>query len=504
MAEIQEYTPQVSTAESIGSVNQNIELAGAEGMALENAGNSITEGSLYVQRRAAQRESAQVYAHMMDLNADMQDRIQKGVQDGSLATQGAQDQLLSDYDNQNEKVRDQLTTPQAQNYFDRLQSRFRGHIMHSMSMGAGQVAGAEAQGLYLQGTNSAANAIHNDPSSFQTHIEALQELEDQSIATGMKAKDAAKLRETTAANYATAAVQGWADSGPKGPDMARQALKSGMFDNFLSQKQQESLRSYIDDRENKNQVSRSQELRNIEDAQKIKAIQWGKKAFDPWVSNSLTPDDVANAVRDGHLDAMEGKMWVNMIAERQKQMESDPLTFLGITRRTVDPNHPNPVSSVNDIAPHIGHGLDEKDAKAIHTLIPQNDQEAANQQSENMLIDRAKKAIQFQNNMNQQPDGLGNARAAQFVKDYAAAKDRARANGTTDDLTNPNSKNYFGSNIINYITPPEEQLNHQAQDRTNKALGLPHDADPNSKPKTKNTIRPGESPAAYLKRIGMN
>lgn len=511
MAEIQEYLPQVQAPEGVGSVSQNIELSGAVGKGIEQLGADINQGSMLLQRRNAQRESAQVYAHISDLSNDFTQKIQGAIQDGSLN----QESMLQNFDDANQKMSESLETPQAQNYLTRLQTRFRGHLMKTMASGSAQIAKNEAIGGMLDARSKAGNAILQDPSSFQDQYEAGIEDVDQRIKTGgLPASMRDKAIRELGSDFATQAIRGWANLDTK---TARQLLngdkQSGKKpldyiegdDPILTPDKRQQLNLEIDRVDRNNEVEDSRQTKAINDAQKKNAEKWSADHFQPWQDNQLSTKDVTSAVQKGALNAEQGEKWIRLINERQKEDSRPNFTLYNtLATRIADPTSDTPIKSVDDIMNYVGHGINPTQVSSLVKLLKTTPEESAAAQGEKALFDSAKKTIRFKNMMTQQYDVLGEQKLAQFHADFAQAKDKLKSSGgAISELTNPNSKNYFGNNLDRYQTSMQDQLTHQSMDRSNKALGLRSDGN-NEAPGNidKKARKQSESAADYLKRIG--
>lgn len=509
MPEIQEYTPQVAVPEAVGAVSQNLEMAGAVGKSLERLGGSIAEGSMGIQRRNAQEETSQVYSHITDLSSDLSSQVQQGIQDGSLD----QEQVLKQFDDANEKLSGNLDTPQAQNYLNRLQSRFRGHLMRTMSVGMAQIAKSQTIGEMVNARNKSGNAIFQDPSSFQDYYEAGVEDLDQRIQTGgLPESMRGKATQEMGADFATQAVRGWANLDT---DKARALLNGDptknekpAFDDFLSPDKKFQLNKEIDQRERQDDIEDQRQQRALKDAQKLGSEKWSSDNFSKWMNNSLSPKDVTKAVQSGTLTAEQGEKWVHLIGERQKEVQKpDHALYNSLAQRiamgVTDPTNPNAIHKMEDLFPFVGKGLNPPQLSSLNKLFAQTPEEKAANQGEKAIFDSAKKTIRFKNMMTGQYDLLGEQKLAQFTSDFAEAKQKMRdSGGNVSDLTNPNSKDYFGNNLSKYQTSMDQQLSHMSQDRTNKALGLSHDSNEAPAVLDKKVRQPNESAADYLKRVG--
>lgn len=506
MPEIQEYLPQSSVPEGIGGVSQNIEMAGAVGRSLEKFGSDVSEGSMFIHRRQAQQESAQVYSHIADLSSGLSDEVQNGIQNGTLN----QEEILKKYDDANEKVQNNLSTSEAQNYLTRLQSRFRGHLMRTMSVGMAQIAKNQAVGGMIDARNKSGNAIFQDPTSFQDYYEAGVEDLDQRIQTGgLPESMRAKATQEMGRDFAKQAIRGWANLDT---DKARELLNGdktkGLDPKFdetkvgdqtyqlLSPDEKFQLNKEIDQRERQNVIEDQRTEKAIKDEQKANSEKWSSDNFSKWVNNGLSTRDVSGAVRDGTLTAEQGEKWVRLIGERQKDVQRpDHALYNSLANRIADPSNPSAINKIEDIMPYVGKGITPQQFNSLNKLFAQTPEEKASSQGEKALFDSAKKTIRFKNMMTQQFDVMGEQKLAQFTADFAAAKQKIRdGGGNVSDLSNPNSKDYFGNSLTKYTTSLQDQMSHLSQDRTDKALGLkPSNSNPEPTP-VPDALPPNASP----------
>lgn len=497
MPEIQEYSPQVAVPEGIGSVSQNIEMAGAVGKSLEKFGSDVAEGSMQIQRRNAQEETSQVYSHITDLSANLNQEVQQGIQDGTLN----QEDVLQKFDDQNEKLQGNLSTPQAQNYLNRLQSRFRGHLMRTMAVGQAQIAKNAAIGGLIDARNKSGNAIFQDPSSFQDYYEAGVEDLDQRIQNGgLPESMRTKAQQEMGQDFATQAVRGWANLDT---DKARELLNGDptkdqkpAFDDFISPDKKFQLNKEIDARDRANEVEGNRATRLVEKEQKAKQEAWYANNFKAFSTGALSTHKIQDAVRNKDISPELGAHLINAqreANERGDQFKSDVHVYKDLVRRISDINAPDAITSKEELLPYVAKGkiapMGSMGLGSLDALIDKTPDGQAMRQGQKALFDGARKAIMYDNGMG----GTGTVGWNKFVSDFSEAKSHLPQGAKPSDLVDPKSPLYFGNKINQYATPLSERYKIHAEERTDKALGLkPTGSNPEPTP-APNARKPGES-----------
>lgn len=502
MANIEEYLPQVSTPEPVGGVSPNIELAGAMGRAVSHLGENISQVGQTIRERSAQQETADVYADFANQRQYWTSRVQQETQDGSLDV----DKISQDYDDQTSDLSQNLSTPQGRNYFERQQARLKGQVLHMATSGAATVAANESAGSWQKAIDTNSAVVQQDPSQLQDLVHQGIETVDSLIQTGgMPEKMRDKAVAQMQSQYTESAIIGQAQNGTKeGPSIAAAMLKDPAFAGALNVQQRDMLDGRIKAAARDHDVEQERTTKAVNDAQTKAAEAWGQDALPKLTQNALSTKDVLGAVQNGTLKWEQGERWINMIKEGTKQeVATDPRTKNALIQRIVNPDSQNPIDATEDLMPYVGKGISVQDFNQLNSLMNKTPEQQQLHQGEKSLFDSARKTIRFKNMMTGQYDLLGEQKLSQFMADYTDAKKAVGTQGgNASDLVNPNSPLYFGKRLENYQTSMEDQLNHQAEDRSNKALGLrPTGNNPNPTP-VKGARKPNESASDYLKRIG--
>lgn len=498
MPQIQEYLPQTQAQEPVGGVSPNVEMAGAVGRGIQNLGQDVMDAGALIHRRAVQKENATTFEKMADARADWTDRVQSGIQDGSLDV----DKMQESFDDETQNIGDNVETSEGQNYFTRQQARLRGNLLTMANKGMAQIAGRQAKAQLQQGTDQLGMATRRDPGGWQDSMDSVSETVDQFIKDGglpeaMRPQAEKELGSTIAQN----AIRGFADSDPA---LAKKELNSGRYDDYLSPEQYKQMNGEVDTAAKAKEVEDRRTDRSIKDSQKAASEAFGQQAVGKLTTGSLTTKDVLNSQ---DLDWKSKQYWIHAIDSRNKEQiqKSDPRTFIDLANRITGTNPNNPIESTEDLLPYMGKGLNADGLNKLVGLINKAHPEIA--QGDKQVMKTLQSTIRFKNPMTNQWDLAGEQKLSQAMHDYSDAKKNVKSQGgTLHDLVDPSSKFYFASdqNMAKYQTSIQDQLSHFGQDRTDKALGLPRDGhdNANSTP-PKNVRQPNESAADFLKRKGL-
>ncbi len=497
--QIQEYLPEVEAQGPVGGVSPNVELAGAAGRGLEQLGSAIGESADLIHRRNAQAETADVYSAFAEKRAQYTDQIQQQVNDGSLNVEKFKEQ----YDQDTQNIADKIDTPEGKNFFNRQQARLKGHLLQMASRGQAMVAQKQTVGAWQDGVTANSNAVEKDPNSFadtyHAGLEAIDELiKNQGLPESMR-DHAVK---AMGVEYSKAAIRGYAQNGDTGPAQARHMMTEGAFDDFLDSDHKRQMSMEIDHYERANEAEDARQVRAQEKAQQLGSEKWVSDRFEKLESGALSTRDISNAVRTGQLKWETGERLINIVDKASRDdLRSDPVVKQDLIQRIADPNSTNPISSLEEILPHVGKGISITDFKQMSSLIDMTPEGSALKMGTKTLFDSAK-SIRFKDDLAGGYSDLGNKKFAQFQMDFIAEKNKIKkAGGNVGDLVNPESPLYFGNRIPNYQTPLGERYQQNTNNQVKQALGVtPTANNPNPTP-LKEAAKPGEDPDAYLVRI---
>jgi hypothetical protein len=219
--------------------------------------------------------------------------------------------------------------------------------------------------------------------------------------------------------------------------------------------------------------------------------------------NAMSEGDLPSQVRSmldqlpvSHQASIDSKLEHNQrLAERGETMRSDPRVFNSAEARlTLPAGDPNRLSTVSDLIPLIGHGLNDQGFERlarVQAIIndPNKPAEAAFQKEVNEVKKTAAKMLSGSQVGNDNPDIAAEAayRFGTDVEGKIAAAQAAKK--PTDSLFDPKSNDYVldPSRVARFM-PNENEVAKYKADLLKPPANAPQH-------------RPGESPADFLKRV---
>ena len=501
MAQIQEYLPEVEAQGPVGGVSPNIELASATGRGIEHLGEQLEEGADLLHRRAAQQETADVYSTFADKRAQYLNQIQQQTQDGTLNVDNIKQQYEDDISN----IGQNLDTPEGRNFFERQQSRLKATVLQTAAKNQAVLARNQTISSWKDGVSQSSTAIYNDPSQYKDTYDAGVETVDEMIKNqGLPEKMRDQAVQQMGVEYAKAAVTGTAKTDP---DLAKKLLDNGEFDQHLNAQQKEQMYKAVEQQSRANDIEKSRAQKAVDDAKAAVTDKWFNDNYQKMEEGTLSTKDIMAAQKAGTLDWQDANRALKLVDESAKrEFKTDPRLKNAIANRITNLDSPNAITDDQSIDQYVGKGLSISDANQLRTLLNRTPEQKAQVSGEKALFKSIDSTVRFKNMMTNQYDVAGEKKAAQAKFDYIQAKkDIQTHGGNPADLVNPNSPLYFGNRIQDYQTSPQDALTHQAQDRTNKALGVPSDEHQNPTP-AKDAKKPEESGIdgmlKYKKRLG--
>jgi hypothetical protein len=254
---------------------------------------------------------------------------------------------------------------------------------------------------------------------------------------------------------------GKVDPNADGLNNARKMLDNGAFDQYMDSDTKKSLYQEIRQNQVAAQTAGVQALNQKQMANDAAGESFKVNSYEKLQSNSLSPDDVTKAARQGIISSDEQLKMYHLIDQAGKdEMKTDPQLYNSLTSRIFSAdNDPQHISDPMQFAYMVKYGLlsvpDFKKLSDAIGLVPQNRVNAFN---EGQLLSNAKTMIGRNGS-----DPAADYKLMQFTNEVQLAKqDAVKNQRPIGPLFDPQSPQYLGNQIQKYISTPQQILQQQA------------------------------------------
>ncbi len=504
MPVIREYKQQTSAPGPVQQMPYNAaQFGGATGEALQHAGNAVQGVAEVVAKRLDQENTRDITAKVTKAHADLAIDLQNTIRTADPGDK----QAFADYnkrvDDTLSKVGEDANTEGARAFFGEASARIKGQLAETSAHGQAELAGEKAVNDYTSTLNNISSAAAADPSSQSLQFEMHSKAIDNLVANGqLPTAEAMKLKSRGEKEIAKATIQGWANLNP---DYAKKKLASGEFDSQLGAEGKIQLQGEID------QAVRAKQI----DAERMR-VEQERVVKKQQVS---TQNDFLQAMNDGKLTAKDILMsnleptgggskeqFLNMLEKNnssEKMLQTDGPTMINLYSRIHLPDgDPKKLTDENDLNPYFGHGLSYASLNQLREEMQGKQTEAGKYEAElkKQVIEVARGKLTKTNPMIGFRDPEGDENMSKWMSGFFQDYKERRAKGdSARELLDPSSPKYLGSSM-NQFQRTGPQIMRSLVQRTKaepSSIGIQGaEAAPAAKPR-----QPGESPAAYLKRI---
>lgn len=482
MPEIKDYAPQVEAQGPIGGTSPNLEAVTAKGRGIERLGNAVEQGSDLILRAQTQEEVSNINAGFAQARADWTLKLKSRLADGSLDV----DKFKQEFDDYTSKMGDDISTPGGKNYFNKQQGRLSASLTTSAAMGQAAIKGRQQADNWQSSLDHSSIAVANDPSQFDDSYHSMVDGINEMISANPKlAGHEEKFRRQAGETLSVAAVKGWAQVDT---DKAQKLLDNGAFDQYLDADKKTYLQGVIKTQARANDIEDERKERLVEKAQKTAQ----DASIDKWLRGMYKGTTSAqNILDDPSLKGPVKHEVLGWLAQaNKKDVQPDPETQWDIYRRINLPEKDEQaITDPAQLRPYFNQLGPEGMTKA-------NDWIAKSAVGQEMkanrlrLIDIAKSKLVKEDMGNGFSDGVGKQNLNDFTQSLQKEEDDLRAKGKSPmDLYKSSSPDYFGNHIKDFESPMAQRMEKAAQKRVKDQS-------------TVEKIKPGESAADYLKRIG--
>lgn len=241
MAKIRSYdSPQQSVSDRGLSNTGEAQFAGDVGRSEQAAIGAATNLGEVVYKRQAQSEVSGLGASLAKAREDWTQNLNAQVRSGTVSV----DKLRDDYQSYMDKVSGDITTPEAQAFFNHQSNKLRGTLMKTAMLGQAKVAGERAESDFSTALNSNAAVVSHNPGLFKdTYSESAAGLDAQVALGAIDYGTAEKLKAHTGNELAKNAISGATE---RSPSLGKKLLASGEYDAYLTPDTRVSLENHID------------------------------------------------------------------------------------------------------------------------------------------------------------------------------------------------------------------------------------------------------------------
>jgi len=353
MPNIRQYTneAEVSGAPFEGAAYSMEKLGRVEQGAIDQGVSGVKRGLEAVEEHNQRQEISQLSANLATTHANLTAQWNK------IASQTDPNDIEKAAADFREKVAqpaisalgDNLSTSGAQDMFTKASAALTDDIFTKTSADTAHLQGIGAISNAVTVKNQLGNALHSDPSSFETVMQLGDTVVDGLQKSGtLPLGEATKLRDEYHSSFAAAAALGKIEANPT---QAKADISSGMYDKYLSQEQTTALMRHADEMEKAQDVQARAQEADLKRKQKDYSDQQANtimaSMIQPDGSLRVTPDMPKAAVNYSLLPGTapgEARSMIDMIAKVSKEQEAgikattDPHTYEDFSTRMLLPS----------------------------------------------------------------------------------------------------------------------------------------------------------------------
>lgn len=467
--QIREFTPDAPVAGPYDTRQARNEDNGNVGDSLSRVGSVITDVGNKIHERDVQNEITDATAQMAQAHADLTDNLKDTLQSADPTdTSSISDNFMQGYDDQMSAIGNNLSTPEAQKYFQRANAQMRAHFTVSSMQGQAALAGQKAVSDYQSAASNWNSSLVTDPSSFPTVVNLHNQLVDSMVNAGtLPSGKADELKQQGQAELAKSAVRGMIESpNPDGPAVAKDQLSGGLWDSYLNGDQKYQMLKESDQGMNAKRIEAERQA-NVQRQAVVQAQTDQQNNFlQQMVNNNLSSDDILKSNLDPFgSGSKEQFLKMNEAAQNQK-IKTDPDTYLNLFERIhADDTDPNKINDQNQLNQYFGKGLDINSLNALRNEVAGKKTEAGQIESDlkKNFVEGVKGQLTKTNPLLGMRDPDGDEQYQGFLSTFLPAYDAQRKAGKTPtDLLNPSSPDYMGKMAKTFNRTPEQIMQSMA------------------------------------------
>lgn len=426
-----------------------------QGRALSNIGQDIGQLGEALQRRQVQREVSSVSADVAAAQAELTVAWQEALRtadpnDPDLAERFRNEQVAPRL----QKIGEKANSRDAKLFYEKAAAGLGSSFLVTTEQGAASLAETAAVQNWQETLNRYGDAVTADPASFHTSIPTLDVLLEGMVQANGLSREQALVLETEGKNsVAFAAARGVID---RNAPFGKEAVESGEYAQYLRVEQKQRLIEYADA---KMAADARAEDDGIKQAADAAAAEYLRRTTNPDGSMNVTalPDILAGVSRDPALarDPAQQRAVFNLVrglASGDDAKVSNPAILNHILRETNAGR-----MSFEEASEYVGAGISYNDLQnqVVPTLRRQAspDGQAENERLKNHLSD-VEERLGISRSLFAIPDARANDAFRRYQDWFYREFERRRSEGkTVDALLNPNSPEFLGQELGNFVDP---------------------------------------------------
>ncbi len=458
MPQIKPYELQTKAALVPDVQQASPEAFGQSGKALKEFSGQVMEVADLIKKRQVQSDLSDIDVNLSKTQADLTTKYQEELQKGTLDTEA----FSKEVEDTLTGLGDQVNTGEGRLHFNKTSAQLKSHFMEKAATGQAQLAGAKAKSNYSETLNNYSATLINDPSSF-THANQLQSQSiDNLVASGgLPAAEAEVLRSHSQNELAKASVRGWIKLNPQG---AIDQLNSGQWDKILGDKEtsggqvKEQLLGQAEQAIKAGKVDDERDKRLQKDALNQKQIDIQNDFLQKIADDKLSTKEILRSELDPFGSGSK-ETFIRLLQDHEKskseKIKTDPSVFIDLWDKTHLPDgSPDKLVNENDLNKYMGRGLTVQDINTLRGEI-QNKKTTAGKNESDLkkgLTDIAKGKLTKSNPLTGFKDPVGDEQYQKFLNGFITDYNQQRQAGKTpQQLLSPESPDYLGKNINQYV-----------------------------------------------------
>lgn len=500
------------TAQDFGGVS--------EGM--RQVGGAIQQTAEVIDKRASQAEVSSLSAKLAEAQMSFSKELNETLAKADPADREVAAKFMQSYDERMAKVGEDLSTNSGRLFYEKASAEMRAHFGTAASAGQVKLAGIQAEKDYKKSLNSLSSGVINDPSSanmaFNVHAHGIDALVDAGVLPREKALELKSHGET---EIAKSAARGMIRVNP---EYAKQQLDSGVYDSYINGDAKHQLYG---------EVEMAKNAKRIEAERLDSAARKAQKDLE-----DKTQSEILQQIHDGQITAQQildrpelrfdAKNQMLNILEKSKddKLKTDPVTYNALFKRIHLPDgDPKKIVDQEELNAWMGRGITLSDLNSLRGEVEGKHTEAGEQESQlkAKMFKTAESMLVKSNPMMGIRDPDGEMHMQQFTlqvqKDFKAGR---KAGIPAAKLLDPDAPEYVGKIMRNFARSPDQIVKSYLPETPQPSPNVSPNPGSSSVPgsdqspsgaasattpgaapssSSEKARRPGESAAAYLKRI---